>query len=389
MRMLVLGCGMQGKAVLHDLARSNDVEKVVVADCLERELDSTLFPDKSKLETVVADLAQREQLAELMEAGFDVVIDMLPPQFAKPVAEVTIESGIHFINTNYGKSVSGLHALAEAHGVILLPECGLDPGIDLVLCGEAVRRFDEVNEMKSYGGGIPEKAAATNPLQYKITWRFEGVLDSYAREAKLLREGDTVIIAPERIFDKESIHTVEIPDVGELEAIPNGDAVQFADTLGIEETVLSMGRYSLRWPGHSSLWKKLSGLGFLDDKPISWLAEPLSPRQFLRQMLEPQLQLGPDERDMTILRVDTSGALGGEQRRLLQHVVDQRDLQTGFTAMSRTVGYTASIVAQMICRSEITGCGLLTPVCHIPYDRFADELKMRGIVVSTEWIELD
>lgn len=380
---------MQGKAVLHDLARSNDVEKVVVADCLEPDLENNLFPDKSKLETVVADLRQREQLAELMEVGFHVVIDMLPPQFARPVAEVAIEKSIHFINANYGGSISALHTQAEARGVILLPECGLDPGIDLVLCGEAVRQFDEVHEMKSYGGGIPERVAATNPLQYKITWRFDGVLDSYTREAKMFRDGTARVIAPERIFDEESIHTVEVPDVGELEAIPNGDAVQFAATLGIEETVRSMGRYSLRWPGHSNLWKRLSGLGFLDDKPVSWLAEPISPRQFLRQMLEPQLQLGPDERDMAILRVDTSGVLRGEQRRLLQHVVDRRDLQTGFTAMSRTVGYTASIVAQMICRSEIPGCGLLTPVCNIPYKRFTEELKMRGIVVSAEWNELN
>lgn len=60
-------------------------------------------------------------------------------------------------------------------------------------------------------------------------------------------------------------------------------------------------------------------------------------------------------------------------------MLDMRDLETGLFAMNRTVGYTASIVAQMIVNGEIMGRGLLTPIRDIPHQRFLAEISKRGI----------
>ena len=49
----------------------------------------------------------------------------------------------------------------------------------------------------------------------------------------------------------------------------------------------------------------------------------------------------------SIIRVEASGMKGGEKERVIQHVIDFRDLETGFTTMNRTVRYTASIVTQI------------------------------------------
>jgi len=49
----------------------------------------------------------------------------------------------------------------------------------------------------------------------------------------------------------------------------------------------------------------------------------------------------------SIIRVEASGMKGGKEERVIQHVIDFRDLETGFTAMNRTVRYTASIVTQI------------------------------------------
>ena len=90
--------------------------------------------------------------------------------------------------------VKVLATQAESRNVTILPEFGLDPGIDLVMLGEAVRSLDEVEEIWSYGGGIPEPEAASNPLKYKVTWTFEGVLNSYRRAGKVIRDGRIVQI---------------------------------------------------------------------------------------------------------------------------------------------------------------------------------------------------
>jgi saccharopine dehydrogenase-like NADP-dependent oxidoreductase len=53
-------------------------------------------------------------------------------------------------------------------------------------------------------------------------------------------------------------------------------------------------------------------------------------------------------------------------------------------AMSMGVGFTASIVAQMIACGEITATGVLTPALHVPGRLFMDRMAERGIVVEEE-----
>jgi len=65
-------------------------------------------------------------------------------------------------------------------------------------------------------------------------------------------------------------------------------------------------------------------------------------------------------------------------------VIDRRDLATGFTAMSRTVGFTASIGAQLIGSGRLQKRGLLSPLRDIPYDLFKQELAKRGIHINEE-----
>jgi len=61
-----------------------------------------------------------------------------------------------------------------------------------------------------------------------------------------------------------------------------------------------------------------------------------------------------------------------------------RDLESGLLAMNRTVGYTASIGAQMILRGDIRKRGLLSPLTDIPTNTFFTELRQRGIRVQRE-----
>jgi lysine 6-dehydrogenase len=95
-----------------------------------------------------------------------------------------------------------------------------------VLLGQAVRTVDQVEELISYGAGIPEPEAADNPLRYKVSWTFEGVLRSYLRAGRVIRDGQVVEIEASDIFSPEQIHHVEIEGLGPLEAFPNGDALK-------------------------------------------------------------------------------------------------------------------------------------------------------------------
>jgi saccharopine dehydrogenase-like NADP-dependent oxidoreductase len=102
--------------------------------------------------------------AALMQAS-EAAIVLLPPDVTVKTAAVAVANGCHWLDASYTRpEYQALSVEAAAKGLALLPEFGLDPGIDLVLAAEAVRELDEVHDFNSYGAGIPEPAAANNPL---------------------------------------------------------------------------------------------------------------------------------------------------------------------------------------------------------------------------------
>ena len=98
----------------------------------------------------------------------------------------------------------------------------------------------------------------------------------------------------------------------------------------------------------------------------------------------PRLQYGKNEKDLVVMLNEFEGLLEGKAQRLTSRLLIERDLETGLMAMSKGVGYTASIVAQMIAGGEIVEKGILAPAIHIPYQPFMDRMAERGVVVEEE-----
>lgn len=131
----------------------------------------------------------------------------------------------------------------------------MDPGIDLILLGRALRSLDRVGGITTFGAGFPERAAPNNPLRYKVTWTVDGVLRPYRRAGRVIRDRVIVEIPETEMFASEHFHELELEGLGTLEAFPNGDALTYAGLLGIPASRLrSLGSYVLRWPGYCALW---------------------------------------------------------------------------------------------------------------------------------------
>ncbi len=389
-KVLVLGLGLQGKAVIHDLENSDLVSEILAADIDAQAMQDFLARrGYRKCSAVSLDAARDGALLEVIKtAAPQITISMLPADFNYPAARAALTAGCNFVSSSYAGRVAELDAEARAKGIILLPEMGMDPGIDLVLGRLAVDELDVVHALYSYGTGVPApECAGDNPLHYKITWTFDGVLKAYKRPARILRDGKAVTIAGEEIFDDAHSHTVEIPGLGPLEAYPNGDATHYIKLFGLGSEVRDMGRFALRYPGHRRFWSMMAQLGFLDDVPLAIDGGSISPRQFLVRHLTPKLQFAADERDVVILRVTAWGLKKGRQRRVTYQLIDYRDLDTGLFAMNRTVGYTASIAAQMVLNGRITGSGVLSPTRDVPAAALLRELKARGMKIEHRFEE--
>jgi saccharopine dehydrogenase-like NADP-dependent oxidoreductase len=390
MKILVLGgCGIQGLTAISDLVRSKNVEAVLCADSQLEGLEHLgKVIDLSKVESLTIDAADVESLIRLYQK-VDVVIDMLPRQLTETVCQAALKTGVSVVNTNYAYSIAGLDEAAKAAGIAIMPECGLDPGIDLIIYGEARRRFDEIHVINSYCGGMPEKNACDNPFNYKISWTWEGVLSSCKRDSRAVKNGKIIEISGTQQHETDLIHEIDFPGLGKLEAIPNGDAIFFTDLLGVTDTITETGRYSLRWPGWSALWRPLKQLGFLSETPTDGLGGKVSPYQFMVKHLEPLLQYKDNEKDLVVMLNIFEGIAAGKRTRMTTRMIIERDLETGLMAMSKGVGFPASIAAQMIAAGEIAAKGVLTPIFDIPYQRFTERLAERGIVIEIEMEHLD
>ena len=390
MKFLILGgCGTQGRTALYDLASDKNVEHIICADIRFDELEKIRsFTDMEKISTVTMDAQNKESLIDLYQK-VDVVIDLLPKDFKRFVNQAALETSVSVVNTNYAENSADLDAEAKRAGIAIMPECGLDPGIDLVICGDAKERFDEIHLINSYCGGFPEKSACTNPLNYKVSWIWKGVLSSTMRDGRIIKDKKIINIPAINQHDEAYIHTINFPGLGELEAIPNGDAVYFTDLMGLSDTIVETGRYSLRWPGWSAFWRPMKQLGFLNDDKVQGLDCDITPLDFLDKFLGPKLEYADEEKDLTAMINVFEGIKDQKKIRSTSTMLIERDLETGIMAMSKGVGYTAAIVARMIARGDIIEKGVLSPLKHIPIEKFMKSLKKRGIQVIEETTVLE
>ncbi len=390
MKVLILGgCGIQGRTALYDLASDDNVSHIICADLQFDELSKIeAFTNMEKITTARIDAKDKLALLNLYEK-VDVVIDLLPKEFKTHVNEMALEAKVHVVNTSYMYHPEALDKKAKEAGITIMPECGLDPGIDLVIYGDARTRFDSLSLINSYCGGFPEIKACTNPLNYKLSWIWRGVLSATMRDGRIIKDRQIIEIPGAKQHDEPFVHEIEFPNLGSLEAIPNGDAVFFTDRMGLTETIVNTGRYSLRWPGWSAFWRPLKKLGFLSENPVEGLEGTVSPMDFMEKHLGPQLAYQDDEKDLIAMINIFEGLQGNKKMRFTSSMLIERDLDTGILAMSKGVAYTACIVAKMIANGEIKEKGVLSPMTHIPVIPFMERLKKRGLVITEKMEELD
>ncbi len=400
-RVLLLGHGAQGRAALHDLVSGADELQVTVADADPALAEQLSRYPASRVRAVRLDAADHAAVEALMREA-DVVVEALPGPFALPMGQLALRAGVSLVSSMYyrdpqerdaarmqatDRTIGQLAAAAEAKGLTLLTEFGLDPGLDLILGVRALAELDEVQEFRAYGAGIPAPGARDNPLHYKFSWSPIGVMRSYSRPARIIHDGRVVDISPETLFESHRYHVLDVPAIASpLECYPNGDAAHYAELFGLQGRVREMARYTGRLPGHCAFWDVMVKCGFLSNDPVSARGAHATPLEFTAALLaaQPQFRYADDEADLTFVRVDVRGMHGGQGRRVVYDLIDTRDFSTGFTSMQRTVGYTLALGARLILHEALPRRGLLTPL-DVPYDLVFPALARHGIRVTREY----
>jgi lysine 6-dehydrogenase len=376
MKMLVLGAGLQGSACSYDLLHSSGVTQVTIADLHPDHLPAFLPTDDERLRVVAADANDHEVIRQLMVAH-DAAMSAFPYYFNGPMAKLAVEADCHFCdlggNTEIVVEQKLLDEPAKAHGVSVVPDCGLAPGMVNILAAEGIRRLDTAERVKVFVGGLPQNPEP--PLNYQIVYSLEGALDYYTTPSWVLRDGKRI-----QVDALSEIEPVEFPEpVGTLEAFHTGGGIS---TLPWEyEGKVDVMEYkTLRYPGHVAIMRPIRELGLLGDAPIEVKGQQVVPRDVFIAAVRPQLTK-PEGHDLVALRVDVSGIKDGQPKTSSWQLLDRYDPVHGISAMMRTTGYSLSIIGQLQATGAIA-TGVRTPDQAVPYRAYVDELAGRGVAIQ-------
>ncbi len=367
----------------------------------------------------------------------DLVVNMLPPAFQFIVADDCVTHGRSMVSASYEDiRMRDLDADAHRRGVLILSECGLDPGIDHMSAVDMVRRVRaegaEITALRSYGGSVPAPEFDGNPLRYAITWNPRNVLMAGETGATYLVDGKTKMVPWHEVFQRT--WPVDVDGIGPMEAYPNRDSTYYREQFGLEN-VETMIRGTLRYPGWCETWQQvvrlgipnetmrfpsmpamtyrsitemflpvhtgdgeletriaqylgisptgrimenLRWLGLFDDVPVPRGAHTVADAMIA--LLARRLRLGPGDRDMVVLMHELEARWPGDGRReRVRTTLVEYGEPGGITAIARTVGLPLALAAALILRDELPLTG-----CHIPVHpaicgRILTELRRAGL----------
>jgi lysine 6-dehydrogenase len=367
----VLGSGLMGSVIGWDLARSEGVDSVVVADIDEARL-ATLkerSPGK-KLSVERLDIKDGPRVVSFLKR-FDVAASALPHGIVHHSDIAATQAGAKMVNIAFEDEQMGLDAAARKSGALLVPGCGVAPGLGAILLAHALESVGGGDEGHILVGGLPQNPQP--PFGYKLVFSIVGLLREYTDDARVFRDGKLVKVRP---FD--TVESVEFPaPIGRLEAFCTDGLASLVYTM---KGMRVLDEKTLRWPGHAEKMGLLLDSGYFSKDKVKVEGTEVAPLEVSWAVLGKKLGEG-DPHDMTVMRVIARGKKG----EAVYDLVDKYDERNSVTSMGKTTGYTASIVTQMVGSGEITGTGVLPPEKAVTGEKvrtLLSELDKRGVKVE-------
>lgn len=368
MKTAVLGSGLMGSVIGWDLARSDDVDEVVVADIDRERLDQVKkkSPGK-KLSVEVLDIGDRSRVVSFLRR-FDVAASALPHGVVHHSDVAAVEAGAKMVNIAFEDAQMELDGAAKESGALLIPGCGVAPGLGGILLAHALEKLGGGDEGHILVGGLPQKPVP--PFDYRLVFSIVGLLREYIEDARVVRGGRLVKVRPLSAVEAYDFP----PPIGKLEGFPTDGLATLVYTMKGMET---LDEITLRWPGHAEKMNLLMESGYLSHEKVRAGGSEVSPLEVSWAVLGKKLAEG-DPRDVTVMRVIAKGRDG----KAVYDMVDMYDEKNGVSSMGKTTGYTASIVAQMVGKGAVAGRGVIPPESAIAgknVDLLLSELAKRGV----------
>jgi lysine 6-dehydrogenase len=269
---------------------------------------------------------------------------------------------------------------AREAGISIIPDCGQVPGMGTTLMVYAMSLLDEPDEVFMWDGGLPLQPRP--PFDYLLTFNIEGLTNEYAEPPIFLRNGKPTLVPT-----MDEMEELEFPPpVGRLEAFTTGGGVSTMPWT-FQGKLKTLQNKTVRYPGHFGQLRAFYDLGLWETKPVMVGDQQVVPRELFHALFQPMVSFA-DDKDVVVIRIRATGRKQGRRTEVTLDLMDFYDEDTGFTAMERTTGWDAAIVAGMMARGQ-TPRGAVPVELAVPPSLFVEELAKRGIQVRTKVTTLE
>lgn len=440
-RILIIGAGRSATSLI-DYILKNSVTynwKITVAD-MDVNLASSKINKHENAKAIQFDISDQDLRRRIIQEH-DLVISMLPAMMHGDVARDCVEFGKHLATASYvSADMKALHDEAVRKNILLLNECGLDPGIDhasaMKLIDEIQHQGGEISIFKSYCGGLVAPESNDNPWGYKFSWNPRNVVVAGQGTTQYLQEGQLKFVPYNSLFAQAD--TIEVEGYGKFDAYANRDSVSYIDVYGLKN-IKTMVRGTLRQHAYCKAWNVFVQLGLTDDTSKITHADQLTytslieaflpsakgslkerlkqhlasawdqeieammdylelfsgktislkegtPAQLLQHLLEEKWKLKAGDKDMIVMQHQFEYTLPGKsetQKLESSLVVIGKD--QNHTAMALTVGLPLAITVKNFLTGKFSLSGVQTPVNKEIYLPLLKELEEHSIVFTDTW----
>ncbi len=428
--VLVLGAGMVSRPLVRYLLDQPDFTVTMASRTVSKaERIINCHPDGKAISLNVDD---EEKMEELVSKA-DITVSLLPYTYHVKVADMCINHKKHLVTTSYvSDEMRSLDTKARDSDVLLLNECGLDPGIDHMSAMRIIHNIEakggKVVSFRSTTGALPSHEANNNPFGYKFSWAPRGVLLASKNPSKWLQNGKIVSYPGEQLFENYTIQ--DVPGVGSFENYPNRDSVPYKEIYGLKDAH-TVYRGTFRMTGWCETMRKIVALGWLSENPLKdfsgktyadvtrkligaaqdenlsnatanylniegystvikrleWLGlfdniklpdDKDNPLDYLNVLTINKMILDDNERDMVVMHHEFIAKYPSKKEYITSTLVDYGILNND-SAIARTVGLPAAMAVKMILNNNITETGVHIPVIPEIYNPILNELETMNI----------
>ena len=436
-KLLIIGAGRSSSSLIDYLLSNAKAHSwhITIADANKVAVESKISQYKDVAAAVEFDV-NNAQLREELIKNSDFVVSMLPAFMHGDVARDCVRLGKHIATASYvSQDMKDLDDEAKQKNLILLNECGLDPGIDHASAMKVIHEIQDkggkITSFKSFCGGLVAPESNDNPWGYKFSWNPRNVILAGQGTAQFIEEGKLKFIPYNRLY--KHIETIEVEGYGKFDAYANRDSIGYKEPYGLNDAQ-TMLRGTLRFPGYCKAWNVFVKLGLTDDtykiknantltytdllssflpkgnasvkeKLVAFMGTELdaevmtkleylelfsnkaitlkegSPAELLQNLLEEKWLLKAGDKDMIVMQHQFEYELKGAKHKLNSSLVVIGDDEV-HTAMAKTVGLPLAITIKNFLTGKFKLYGVQIPLVKEIYEPMLSELESLNIIFS-------